>query len=133
MLTVPVAARHLVHIVWVEWIWLQRWKGISPQTVFQPKDFPDVDAVRARWSEVESEQRAFLETVTSERLLTVVSYVNLQGQTWRCPLWQQMYHVVNHSTDHRGQLTTMLRRVGAQPTATDLFVFYDETGAAADK
>jgi uncharacterized damage-inducible protein DinB len=123
----------LVHIVWAEWIWLQRWKGISPQTVFQPKDFPDVDAVRARWSEVESEQRAFLETVTSERLLTVVSYINLQGQTWRYPLWQQMYHVVNHSTYHRGQLTTMLRQVGAQATATDFLVFYDETGAAVDK
>jgi len=85
------------------------------------------------WLRLRREQRAFLETVTSERLFTVVSYVNLQGQTWRHPLWQQMYHVVNHSTYHRGQLTTMLRQVGAQATATDLLVFYDETGAAVDK
>jgi uncharacterized damage-inducible protein DinB len=37
-----------------------------------------------------------------------------------------MYHVVNHSTYHRGQLTTMLRQLGARPIATDLLVFDDE-------
>jgi uncharacterized damage-inducible protein DinB len=119
----------LLHIIWAEWIWLQRWKGISPQSVFQAGDFPVLDAVRARWLEVEIEQRAFLETVTSERLLADVSYVNLQGQTWCYPLWRQMYHVVNHSTYHRGQLTTMLRQLGAPGVATDFLVFYDELGA----
>jgi uncharacterized damage-inducible protein DinB len=68
----------------------------------------------------------FIEAVTAERLTTVVAYVNLQGQTWRYPLWRQMYHVVNHSTYHRGQLTTMLRQLGAAPVATDFLVFHDE-------
>jgi uncharacterized damage-inducible protein DinB len=116
----------LLHIVWAEWIWLQRWNGVSPQLVFQGTDFPSLAAVKARWSEVEIEQHAFLEAVTAERLLTVVRYVNLEGETWQYPLWRQMYHVVNHSTYHRGQLTTMLRQLGARPIATDLLVFDDE-------
>jgi uncharacterized damage-inducible protein DinB len=116
----------LLHIVWAEWIWLQRWKGVSPQTVFQAIDFPTLDALRARWSEVEAEQRAFLAAVTNERLSTVLRYVNLQGQTWEYPLWRQMYHVVNHSTYHRGQLSTMLRQLGARAVPTDLLVFDDE-------
>jgi uncharacterized damage-inducible protein DinB len=116
----------ILHIIWAEWIWLQRWKGISPQSVLQAGYFLSPDALRAKWSEVEIEQRAFLETVTSEGLLAVVPYINLQGQTWQYPLWRQMYHVVNHSTYHRGQLTTMLRQVGAQAAATDFLVFYDE-------
>jgi uncharacterized damage-inducible protein DinB len=37
-----------------------------------------------------------------------------------------MYHVVNHSTYHRGQLTTLLRQLHAMPAATDFLVFYDE-------
>jgi SAM-dependent methyltransferase len=74
----------------------------------------------------EIEQRAFLEAVTAERLLMVVRYVNVKGQTWQYPLWRQMYHVVNHSTYHRGQLTTMLRQLGARPIETDLLVFDDE-------
>lgn len=116
----------LLHIVWAEWIWLQRWQGLSPHAVFQAAEFPSPDAVRARWSEVESEERRFLEEVTVERLLAVVRYVDLEGQSWQYPLWRQMYHVVNHSTYHRGQLSTMLRQLGAQPIPTDLLVFDDE-------
>ena len=116
----------LVHIVWAEWVWLQRWNGLSPRTPFQPLDFPDVNAVKTWWLEVEAGQLAFLDTVTPERLLAVVSYVNLKGQTWEYPLWRQMYHVVNHSTYHRGQVTTMLRQLGAQSVATDFLVFDDE-------
>jgi uncharacterized damage-inducible protein DinB len=116
----------LLHIVWAEWIWLQRWNGISPQVVFQPADFPSPDVVRARWSAVEIERRAFLESVTNERLLTVLQYVNLKGENWQYPLWRQMYHVANHSTYHRGQLATMLRQLGARPIPTDVLLFDDE-------
>jgi uncharacterized damage-inducible protein DinB len=116
----------LLHVVGAEWLWLQRWKGVSPQSVFRAIDFPRVDDLRARWSEVEIEQRAFLGAVTAQRLVAVVQYVNLQGQTWQYPLWRQMYHVVNHSTYHRGQLTTMLRQLGARPLPTDVLVFHDE-------
>jgi uncharacterized damage-inducible protein DinB len=122
----PSARDTLLHIVWAEWIWLQRWKGLSPQSVFQAADFPDVDAVRTRWSEVALEQRSFLEAIAAERLLTVVRYLNLQGETWQYPLWRTMYHVVNHSSYHRGQLTTMLRQLGARPLPTDFLVFHDE-------
>jgi uncharacterized damage-inducible protein DinB len=76
--------------------------------------------------EVEVEQRAFLEALTSETLLSIVRYVNLQGQTWEYPLWRQMYHLVNHSGYHRGQITTMLRQLGARPAPTDFLVFHDE-------
>jgi uncharacterized damage-inducible protein DinB len=55
-----------------------------------------------------------------------VQYVNLHGQTYRYPLWREMYHVVNHSTYHRGQLTTMLRQLAARPIPTDFLVFHDE-------
>jgi uncharacterized damage-inducible protein DinB len=56
-------------------------------------------------------------------------YQNLKGETWRYPLWQQMHHVVNHSTYHRGQVVTMLRQLGAAAPATDLLVYYDQGGS----
>ena len=116
----------LTHIVWAEWIWLQRWKGTSPQVVFDANDFPHAGTLQARWVDVEIEQRAFIQTVTTGALLEPVQYVNLQGQTWRYPLWRQMYHVVNHSSYHRGQLTTMLRQLAARPVPTDFLVFHDD-------
>ena len=35
----------LVHMLWAEWIWLQRWRGESPKRVFAQDQFPDVDAI----------------------------------------------------------------------------------------
>jgi uncharacterized damage-inducible protein DinB len=41
------------------------------------------------------------------------------------PFWQMLQHLVNHGSYHRGQVTTMLRQIGAVgPRATDLIVFY---------
>jgi uncharacterized damage-inducible protein DinB len=37
-----------------------------------------------------------------------------------------LQHLVNHSTYHRGQVTTMLRQPGAEPTASDFLLFFDE-------
>ena len=42
------------------------------------------------------------------------------------PLWQQMVHVVNHSSYHRGQVTTLLRQLGTEAMSTDFLVYYDE-------
>jgi len=115
----------LTHVVWAEWIWLQRWKGTSPQHRFNAAEFPRVDTLTTRWLELKAEQSAFVEAVTGERLHAVLTYVNLLGQTFRYALWRQMYHVVNHSTYHRGQLTTMLRQLGRVPVPTDFLVFHD--------
>lgn len=115
----------LLHIVWAEWIWLQRWKGLSPQSVWQAADYPDLNALRTRWSDVKIEQDAFLDAISVEGLLAVVRYLNLQGETWRYPLWRTMYHVLDHSSYHRGQLTTMLRQLGARALPTDFLVFHD--------
>jgi uncharacterized damage-inducible protein DinB len=37
-----------------------------------------------------------------------------------------MVHLANHSTYHRGQVTTMLRQLGAEPVNTDLIAFFRE-------
>jgi uncharacterized damage-inducible protein DinB len=121
----------LTHIVWAEWLYLRRWQGTSPQTVFQASEFAGPADLKARWSEVQLEQQAFVESLTAERLLSSVRYLNLQGQSWEYPLWRQMYHVVNHSGHHRGQLATLLRQLGAMPLPTDFLLFHDHFEAGA--
>jgi len=115
----------LVHILWAEWIWLRRWKGVSPKSVFDPTEFATVDLLRTRWIEVEHEQADFVTGLNEESLSTVIEYVNTRGESFAYPLWQMLQHVVNHSTYHRGQITMMLRQLGATPVATDFLVFYD--------
>jgi uncharacterized damage-inducible protein DinB len=115
----------LVHIMSGEWIWLKRWQGQSPKSMFDPADFPSLAALRAKWTEVESEQMDFVHSVTEVSLKKHVAYENIQGETWRYSLEHMMQHLVNHSTYHRGQVTTMLRQLGAEPTATDFLIFLD--------
>lgn len=118
----------LSHIVWAEWIWLQRWRGVSPTLVFSPANFPDADSLRERFASVEAERSVFLRGLTDDRLLQMVEYRNLRGEPWRYPLWQQLHHVLNHSAHHRGQVATMLRQVGSTCPTTDILVYYDEGG-----
>ena len=105
-----------------------RWKGTSPQAMVDPAEFPRLDLVAAKWSQIEKEQAAFVKGVTDESLKEVITYVNTRGETWRYPLTHMMQHLVNHSSYHRGQVSLMLRQLGAEPAPTDLLVFFDAGG-----
>ncbi|HVF25162.1 MAG TPA: DinB family protein, partial [Anaerolineales bacterium] len=43
----------LIHTLFAEWVWRQRWEGTSPTKRFQPEDFPTFDSLRTRWAEEE--------------------------------------------------------------------------------
>ena len=40
-----------------------------------------------------------------------------------------MVHIANHSTYHRGQVTTLLRQLGAKAVSTDYIFFVRERAA----
>jgi uncharacterized damage-inducible protein DinB len=113
----------LVHILNAEWIWLRRWQGESPRGGMAPADFPDVASVRNGFARVEAERRAFLAGVADGDLDRELVYRDLQGVERRLLLIQSLQHLVNHGTYHRGQVTTMLRQLGATPISTDLARF----------
>lgn len=115
----------LIHMLWAEWLWLRRWQGESPQQVFELADFPTLDSLKKRWAEVELTQSEFVQALTDDALRNILSYVNLQGETWKYPLWQMMQQIVTHSAYHRGQITTMLRQLKAEPLMTDFLLFFD--------
>ncbi|HKF21425.1 MAG TPA: DinB family protein [Candidatus Angelobacter sp.] len=119
----------LSHILSAEWIWLERWNGISPTALLDPAIFPTADSLKARWQTVEQDCSRFIQSLTPARLKENLAYLNRAGQRYEYPLWQQMVHVVNHSSYHRGQVTTLLRQLGAQPVATDFLEYYDERNA----
>ena len=121
----------LVHIVAAEWLYLERWRGRSPTALWDPAAFPDVAAIRARWAAVEGETRAFVAGLREADLGRVVAYVNLQGETWAYPLWQQLLHQANHATQHRSEVAAALTRFGHSPGWLDFLVYLDERGGPA--
>ena len=121
----PSVRETLVHLMGAEWIWLQRWKGVSPKALLNAAEFPDLDSIKTRWQEIEREQMDFVGQVTDSSLEQPLRYVNLKGQTFEYPLGRALQHLVNHGSYHRGQVTNFLRQLGAQPAATDLLVYFE--------
>lgn len=114
----------LVHVMGAEWVWLQRWNGSSPRGLPDGWQQSGLAAIRERWALVEEERSALLRSLSPAELDRVVEYANTAGTPFRSAVWQMLRHVVNHSTYHRGQVTTMLRILGAAAPATDLILYY---------
>ena len=122
----PSVQATLTHMAWAEWVWLERWHDRSPTELFAPEDFPSVEDLRARWRSIQAGQEAFVSALTPERLARAGRYTNRKGETLEYALWRQIHHLFNHSAYHRGQVTNMLRLLGARPTPTDFLDFWDE-------
>jgi uncharacterized damage-inducible protein DinB len=116
----------VAHIYAAEWAWYSRWQGESPTALLPMDMFPDVTTIRGKWRDLEQQVRAFLDG-SSNDIDKVFNYKLLSGQPGSTPLWQMMQHVVNHASYHRGQVTTMLRQIGATPAKSmDMIAFYRE-------
>lgn len=120
----------LVHIVWGEWLWLGRWQELASGPGPSPKTCLDLGALGQRCVEIATAQRVFVASLSEAALERTLSYENPPGVVWTYPLGQMLQHVVNHSTYHRGQVTTMLRQLGASAVATDFLVYIDELVAS---
>jgi uncharacterized damage-inducible protein DinB len=121
----------LVHIWGCEWLWLERFEGRSPATLPDTGQFHEISALRARWQENETNLNKFVTRLRQDDLNGTHEYRTIKFGQYRNPLWLSMQHMVNHGTYHRGQVTTLLRQLDAQPLSTDIIHFYRERAAGA--
>jgi uncharacterized damage-inducible protein DinB len=121
----------LAHLYGAEWIWLERFQGRSPSSLPDTTQFKDLASLRERWTELEGRLLAFVRGLTQTDLDRVFEYKTLKFGVYSNPLCESLQHVVNHGSYHRGQVTTLLRQLGAQPIATDLMHFYRERATPA--
>lgn len=118
----------LLHMAGAEWIWLERWHGRSPAkteawSLWTTEACADLAALNDRWSDVIDRRTQLLRNIDEDRLAAELSFTLLSGDPSSMPLIDQMQHVVNHATMHRGQIVSMIRQLGIEPPATDLIFF----------
>lgn len=117
----------LVHIVMAEALWRKRCQdAISPQSFLAEEQFPTLEALLAFWHDEEEAMQAFLVGLDEEALLHDVHYTNTKGVPFVTPLWQIMFHIVNHGTQFRAEAAVVLSGFGCSPGDLDYIVFVRE-------
>ena len=118
----------LRHIYYTERVWLKRLQAdslpplieIGDQQLFRdPSPEPDLQQLQQAWPAVSEGLHQYVESL-SEADITG----ELRGINCTILRWKLLLHMVNHSTLHRGQVTSMLRQLGKHPPNTDLFSYY---------
>ena len=116
----------LVHTLFAEWIWRQRWEGYSPTEWLMPEDFPDFESLHSRWQTEEKALIAFVENVSDSDLEKTIQYHRTGGELRENTLWHLMVHLVNHGTQHRSEAAAMLTEYGHSPGDIDFIIFLRE-------
>lgn len=110
------------HIYGADWLWLQRFKGVS-STSMPGGQFATLEALRTAWDTFETEQRAYVEGLTDADLGRVVTFKNAQGIEGRVPLAPLLQHVVNHATHHRSEAAAMITLISGSPPDTGMATY----------
>ena len=118
----------LLHMAGAEWIWLERWHGRSPAgkeawSLWKTESCADLATLNERWRDLVDRRANFVSALDEAQLQAEMPFKLLSGDASSMRLVDQMQHVVNHATLHRGQVVGMIRQLGIAPPSTDL-LFY---------
>lgn len=122
----PTIRGTFAHIVSAEWVWLERWMGISPTSAPDWVTSADLSQLVSHLHEVQAKRNVFMAGLSEPDLTSSCSFTLLSGTAASHPLRDLFIHVTNHSTYHRGQMAAMLRRLGTPALSTDFLVYRSE-------
>ena len=91
--------------------------------MWTPESCGDLMTLNERWGDVVDRRADFITQLDEDRLTADLPFRLLSGDASSMRLVDQMQHVVNHATLHRGQIVGMIRQLGIEPPSTDL-LFY---------
>ncbi|HEU5236499.1 MAG TPA: DinB family protein [Pyrinomonadaceae bacterium] len=118
----------LLHMAGAEWIWFERWNGHSPAkaeawSMWTTESCADLATLNQRWQDLVDRRARYVTELDEQRLAAELPFKLLSGDPSSMRLVDQMQHVANHATMHRGQIVGMIRQLGIDPPSTDL-LFY---------
>src|ERR1051325_3701757 len=118
----------LLHMAGADWIWMERWHGRSPTrseawALWTTDSCGNLAALKDRWGNLVDARGRFVAELNEERLNAELAFKLLSGDASSMRLVDQMHHIANHATMHRGQVVGMIRQLGFEPPSTDL-LFY---------
>jgi len=121
----PSLRQTITHMALVEWLWLERWQGRSPEKMPDDSKLNTADELHTYMQGIEHRTRELFVEVDDQRLRKTLTYTNFAGEHWSYPMWRTVLHLVNHQSYHRGQVTNFLRAMGGKAPMVDFLVAHD--------
>jgi len=112
-----------VHLAGATDAWAERFGGKDVTVLPTPEQVPAFEDAATLLQGAETKLDAFLATLAPEKTAGAFTWKNLKGEPKTAPFWAVLRHVVNHGTYHRGQISSMVKRVGGKAIATDMVVW----------
>lgn len=109
-----------------EALWRKRWTGSSKAEMVSEEQMPDLDTLRRNWNAEQRELSAFVDPPSDDDLIKSGGYLSSRGAQWSEPLWQLMFQLVNHGTQHRSEVAMALTQVDHSPGYLDYIAFVRE-------
>lgn len=111
----------ILHIRDAENAWLCRLTGIM--AAWPAEEANAIDGL-VKYS---ARLRDLIHGMDEDSLLADRTYKDLRGNQHTQPAWQMLMHCLNHSTQHRGQLITIMRSLGLEDIPANDLVAYQRT------
>ena len=106
------------HLLSAHHTWNSRIQGINSEygiwERFPANKFKDIDQKNYGTS---------LQVLEHYGLEQVIQYKNSRGENFSNNIRDILFHLINHSTYHRGQIASDFRKNGIEPIATDYIFF----------
>ena len=111
----------IFHLAWAEIIWFKRYKGFFNYPTLENSSIvsADISKISDEYSgdynksknllkETNSIFNAFIEYIDEKDLFRKVNYKNVKGEEFNRVYWSTIFHVLNHGTHHRGEISAIL-------------------------
>jgi uncharacterized damage-inducible protein DinB len=115
----------VVHMLNIDDRWFSGLRGVPIPGFLNPVHFHKRTVIRKKWDEVEASMHAYLVNVRDD-MLGSQPFLSIDNDPIR--LWQVLLHVVNHGTDHRAQLLSLLHSLGVKTFPQDYADYIEQSG-----
>ncbi|MGM9477920.1 DinB family protein [Pedobacter sp. GSP4] len=111
---IPEAERLFSHVLNAQHIWAQRISGLKPiygvWDIHPKQDFESISVLNFK---------LIRDVLKNDPLDKSIEYCTSKGIRYESRIDEILFHLFNHSTYHRGQVVTLLKKAGFEPPVTD--------------
>lgn len=105
------------HTLNAQQIWNSRILGEKSFEVWQINPFESLEEINHQ------NVKKSIAIIQKSDLDKRIEYQNSRGTKFENSIFEMLFHAINHSTYHRGQLNSLLKQNGIDPLLTD-YIFY---------